>query len=55
VIEVIVGGIILVHFAGRVVAILDERGRVVWKELLFPLDTVEFIINRSRHETYIWN
>lgn len=54
-IEVMVSGIVAVYFAGRLVALLDDQGRLVWKEIFFPISTIEFIINRPTHDTYIWN
>jgi len=53
-IQILVNGIMLIWFAGRVVAIVDAKGIIIDREIDFPIDTIEFIINKTDH-SYRWN
>jgi hypothetical protein len=53
-IHIVTGGIIIVRFAGRPVAVVTAEGRILIRDPGTPIDLIDFLINRTDHK-YKWN
>ncbi len=54
-IQVIASGMIIVFFWGRVIALVDEEGRVVWRDPAYPVGLIEYLIECPSPDAYKWN
>jgi hypothetical protein len=46
---------IAVFYFGRLIALVDERGAVIWRDPNYPLFLVEYLIEYPYLETGKWN
>lgn len=52
--RVIASGVLTVFFLDRLIALVDERGKIVWRDPAFPLYFVEYLIENPPPQ-YRWN
>ena len=47
-------GVLAVFYFNRLIALLNERGQIVWRDPAFPLFLVEYLIENPPPQ-YRWN
>ena len=52
--RVIATGVMTVFYFGRLIALVNERGQIIWRDPLFPLFLVEYLIENPPQQ-YRWN
>lgn len=52
--RVIVSGVMTVFYFNQLIALLNEHGKIVWRDERFPLYLVEFLIENPPPQ-YRWN
>lgn len=52
--RVIASGVMTVFYFNRLIALLDEQGRIVWRDPRFPVFLVEYLIENPPPQ-YRWN
>lgn len=50
----IASGVMTVFYFNRLIALLNEQGQIIWKDPLFPLYLVEYLIENPP-PPYRWN
>jgi hypothetical protein len=53
--HVIASGMILVYFYGRLIALVDETGRMIWRDPAYSVALVEYLIECPSPNAYKWN
>ena len=54
-VQIIPSGVMTVFYFDRLIALIDEVGRTVWRDPNYPVYLVEYLIERPYLETYQWN
>lgn len=53
--EVLIGGMVVVWYFGRLIAIVDEKGSLYWRDQRYPIWLVEYLVNQPNPVLAIWN
>ena len=53
-VEAVATGTVLVFYDGHLVALINDRGRIMWRDFSYPIFLVEYIINNSVPQSK-WN
>lgn len=48
------GAMAIVHF-GKVIAVIDYRGRILWRDITYPLYLVEYLLMQPDRSKDKWN
>lgn len=54
-VQAIVSGVLAVFFWDRLIALVDESGRVIWRDPAYSVALVEYLIECPSPEAYRWN
>lgn len=52
--RVIASGVMAIFYFGRLIALVDEQGKVIWRDAFFPLYLVEYLIENPSPQDR-WN
>lgn len=52
--RVIASGVMTVFYFSRLIALVNERGQIVWRDPVYPLFLVEYLIENPPPQ-YRWN
>jgi hypothetical protein len=50
----IVTGTVAVFYDGHLIALVDDRGKIIWRDLSYPMFLLEYIINNPIPQSE-WN
>lgn len=53
--EFLLDGVMAVIYFEQVIAIIDSSGRIVWRDVRFPLFLVEHLVLQPDHSKDKWN
>jgi hypothetical protein len=54
-VRVIASGVMLVFFWKKLIALVDEDGRVIWRDPDYSVALVEYLIECPSPDAYKWN
>jgi hypothetical protein len=50
----IVTGTIVVFYSGHLIALVNDKGRIIWRDMSYPMFLLEYIINNPVPQSE-WN
>ena len=53
--RVFVPGVMAVFFLNKVIALVDQSGRVIWRDPAYGLDLVNTLVESPSPEAYKWS
>jgi len=51
----IASGVLAVFFLGRLIALVNEGGRVIWRDPAYSVSLIEYLIECPSPDAYKWN
>jgi hypothetical protein len=54
-VQVIASGVMAVFFLDHIIALVNEQGRVIWRDPAYSIGLVEYVIECPSPDAYKWN